>query len=81
VQFIRCRGVFDEKDVVELKCYDREGEKSKELEGSLTIILKDFFKPGNYQKSFPLTAKTGTAGIIEVELIVDGTSNAQACDS
>lgn len=72
-------GMFDEKDIIEIRCYDKEAT-AKESEGVITIPLKDFAKPGSYQKTYPLVAKTkgeAVSGFIDFEFQIEGHTNAQ----
>lgn len=71
-------GAFDEKDSLEVRCFNREAS-SKESMGLITIPLKEFAKPGSFQKSYPLAGKKDApaSGFIDFEFVVQGESNAQ----
>lgn len=61
-----------------MRCFNREAS-SKEAMGGISISLKDFAKPGAFQKSYPLTSKKDAvaSGFIDFEFVVQGDSNAQ----
>ena len=92
-------GPFEEKDSIEARVLEKDGDKSRDLDSHVTvrfvcfvcsslapcrrravvqIVLKDFVKPGVYQKSYSLTGKHHQQhGLVEFSLQVDGTSTAQ----
>lgn len=71
-------GFFDEKDSLDIRCFNKEAS-SKEAMGSISISLKDYAKPGSFQKSYPLTAKEkgSASGFLDFEFVVQGDSSAQ----
>ncbi len=65
--------------MIELDCFDGK-DAAKEHEGHVSVPLKDFSKPGSYQKSYPLVIKNkapGGNGFIEFDFVVEGTAPTQ----